>query len=463
MRHTIHLTGIVVLLVSGCGAPPGEEVGNGSQAVTSGDIYNLGTLAHPGSCMDALGGGTADGTQIQEYTCNGTGAQSFELRSAGGGAFNIVNTQANKCVDVQANATANGTKIQLYDCNGTTAQTFIPQGAANGSVNFVNTNSNKCLDVQADNPASGTVVQLYECNGTNAQAWNPTLIGSSAGGSGSSSGGSGSSSGGTGSSSGSGGGGTPATRAVMYLDNWSGSFASWSTKVDFTKMTHLLLAFATVSGTNTWGNSLGDTSDVQTIAAAAHAKGVKVLVSIGGGGGDQTVISAYQSASNIAPLVANLDAMVAAMNLDGVDVDLESPGSMTSSSNYSAFVAKLISTFRPEGKLVTAASAEYIVQGQNPDATIVATLKSFDFINDMIYSNSVSDFTSEAAWWTGGAVGLPKDNLTLGICFGECGGAPSVATVDQVTTDSMAYGGVMCWDYTDADEATLWPAIQSAL
>ena len=255
----------------------------------------------------------------------------------------------------------------------------------------------------------------------------------------------------------------PGTRAVMYLDNWSGSFASWSTKVDFTKMTHLMLAFATVSGTNTWGNSLGDTSDVQTIVAAAHAQGVKVLVSIGGGGGDQTVISAYQSASNIAPLVANLDAMVAAMNLDGVDVDLESPSSQTSGSNYPAFVAKLIATFHPEGKLVTTASAEYIVQGQNPDATIVATLNSFDFINDMVYSNNYSDYTSEAAWWTGSPVNLPNENLALGICLGECGGAPSTSTVEQVTMTAKNYGGVMCWDYTDQDESTLWPAIQSAL
>ncbi|MGD0526540.1 MAG: glycosyl hydrolase family 18 protein [Polyangiaceae bacterium] len=273
-----------------------------------------------------------------------------------------------------------------------------------------------------------------------------------------------------GSDSGGGGGatdggsvGTPSIRAVMYLDNWSGSFASWATKVDFTKMTHLNLAFATVTGTNGWGTTLGTTDDVLTIVSAAHAKNVKVLVSIGGGGGDQTVITAYQSASNIAPLVANLDTMVTAMNLDGVDVDLESPGSQTSSSNYPAFVKQLIATFHAEGKLVTTASAEYIVQGQNPDATIVSALSSFDWVNDMIYSNSVSDFTSEAAWWTASPVNLPKDKLALGICLGECGGAPSTATVEQVTTDSKGYGGVMCWDYTDADEATLWPAIQSAL
>src|ERR1700721_216203 len=72
----------LALLAPGCGAPASEKVGNSGEDVTSGDIYNFGTLAHSGSCMDALAGGTADGTQIQEYTCNGTGAQSFELRSA---------------------------------------------------------------------------------------------------------------------------------------------------------------------------------------------------------------------------------------------------------------------------------------------------------------------------------------------------------------------------------------------
>jgi hypothetical protein len=258
----------------------------------------------------------------------------------------------------------------------------------------------------------------------------------------------------------------PTTKAVMYLDNWSGSFASWATKIDFTKLTHLNLAFATVTGGNSWGSTLGDTADVQTIAAAAHAKNVQVLVSLGGGGGDRSVIDAYKSASNIGPLVANLDAMVSAMNLDGVDVDLESPGDMTSSGNYPAFVSALISTFRPEGKLVTTALAQYIVQGQNPDATIVATLNSFDFVNDMIYSATASDFTNEAAWWTGSPVGLPKEKLVWGVCFdggGECAN-PSVTVVKQLTTASKAYGGIMIWDYTDSSVGSMmWPAIQSEL
>jgi len=248
----------------------------------------------------------------------------------------------------------------------------------------------------------------------------------------------------------------------MYLGEGGGLSSSWATKVDFTKMTHLLLAFGTVNGTNSW-NGPGATSDIQAIAAAAHAKNVKVLVSIGGAGGDKSVINAYASASNIAPLVANLDMMVSSMNLDGVDVDLETGNQMRSSSNYPAFVSALISTFHPEGKLVTTATAQYIVQAQNPDAMIVAALKSFDFINDMIYTANLSDFTSEASWFTGSTIGVPKENVVWGICFGECGAAPSVATTQQITMGSLAYGGVMAWNYQDSSESTLWPAMQAAL
>jgi Glycosyl hydrolases family 18 len=249
---------------------------------------------------------------------------------------------------------------------------------------------------------------------------------------------------------------TPATKVTMYLPNWNGSFSSWATMIDFNKMTHLLLAFGTVSGTNGWDLGAAD-SDVQTLAAAAHAANVKVLVSIGGADGDITIINAYGSASNIAPLVSNLDSMVSRLNLDGVDVDLERGGMMQSGSNYPAFVSQLLSTFHPEGKLVTSALAQYIVQDANPDPTITATVQSFDFINDMIYTTNMSDYTNEANWWTS-TIQLPNDKLVWGVLFGN---GLSVGTVTQIATASKAYGGIMCWEYTQQTESTLWPAIQS--
>ena len=172
----------ITFVATGCAPEPDESVAQTREDVTisaivSGAIYNFGTLANPGSCIDAQSGGTTDGTALQEWPCNGTGSQSYELVDDGTGAFYVVNTQANKCVDVAAGGTANGTRIQLYDCNGTAAQRFLAQDAGNGLVSFVNANSNRCLDVTAASPTAGTALQLYDCNGTSAQQWNPAVIG----------------------------------------------------------------------------------------------------------------------------------------------------------------------------------------------------------------------------------------------------------------------------------------------
>src|SRR6185437_11174415 len=155
-----------------------DDPGKLEAASTTATVYNYGTLAHPGSCLDASGAGTTDGTQIQEWECNGTGAQAYAVLDQGDGTVNLLNTHANKCVDVYGAGTGNGNKIDLWDCNGTVAQKFILRPSGNGFVNIVNPNSNKCLDVAGDNPNDGTVVQLYDCNGTNAQKWNPAAIGS---------------------------------------------------------------------------------------------------------------------------------------------------------------------------------------------------------------------------------------------------------------------------------------------
>jgi hypothetical protein len=252
---------------------------------------------------------------------------------------------------------------------------------------------------------------------------------------------------------------TPDTKVVMYLPNWSGSYSSWATKIDFNKMTHLLLAFGTVdSGTNDWSMGAPD-ADVQALAAAAHSKNVKVLVSIGGADDDIGIITRYQTQSNISPLVANLDALVGRLDLDGVDVDLERGGDMKSTSNYPAFVGALISTFRPEGKIVSSALAQYIVQDAGANAALFTVLNSFDFINLMIYSTNMNDYTNEVNWWVK-TVGAPKANLTWGIEFTS---QLTVATVQQITMASKAYGGVMVWEYSQPTEPQLWPAVQSAL
>ena len=66
-------------------------------------------------CVDVAGANSANGTRVQLWTCNGSGAQQWTVGTDG------TIRALGKCMDV-AGATANGTQIQLWDCNGTGAQ-----------------------------------------------------------------------------------------------------------------------------------------------------------------------------------------------------------------------------------------------------------------------------------------------------------------------------------------------------
>lgn len=252
----------------------------------------------------------------------------------------------------------------------------------------------------------------------------------------------------------------PPIKAVMYLPNWSGSFASWAGKLSFDKMTHLDLAFGTLkSGTSDWSLGAAD-DDVKTIAAAAHAKGVKVMVSIGGADDDLPIINRYADQANIQPMVDNLDAFIKRLDLDGVDVDLERGNGLKASTNFSKFLSTLIAKLRPQGKVVSCALAQYIIEDTGDDAdTTAAWLNTYDFINLMIYNPNMGTYTKELDWWTGQRK-IPKGKLTWGA---ELSNKTSTDYAKQLTTASKEYGGIMAWELSMPTATTLWPAIQSAL
>ncbi|MFG3467342.1 ricin-type beta-trefoil lectin domain protein [Streptomyces sp. NPDC047853] len=114
-----------------------------------------------GKCLDVDNSQTADGTEIQIWTCNGTGAQQWTL--PGDGTIRALN----KCLDVSGGGSADGTKIQLWTCNGSGAQTWQPQ--ADGTVR--NPQSGKCLDASGGTWNDGTPVHLWTCHTGTNQKW----------------------------------------------------------------------------------------------------------------------------------------------------------------------------------------------------------------------------------------------------------------------------------------------------
>ncbi|MEU7851858.1 ThuA domain-containing protein [Micromonospora parva] len=114
-----------------------------------------------GKCLDVRNGATADGTQIQIYTCNNSAAQTWTVTP------NSTIKALGKCLDVNGSGTADGTKIQLWTCNGTGAQNWAAQ--SDGTLR--NPSSGKCLDVSGNNSADSTIVHLWTCLNAANQKW----------------------------------------------------------------------------------------------------------------------------------------------------------------------------------------------------------------------------------------------------------------------------------------------------
>ncbi|MCO5999088.1 RICIN domain-containing protein [Actinoallomurus rhizosphaericola] len=137
--------------------------------------------AGSGKCVDAAAAGTANGTAVQQYTCNATTAQQWQLKTAADtGYYVIVNSNGSQpAVDVDGPSTADGAKIHLWNNGGWASQEWQPVQEAGANYHFVNRYSGKCLDVPGASTADGVQLQQYTCNGTAAQSFVLTPVGGS--------------------------------------------------------------------------------------------------------------------------------------------------------------------------------------------------------------------------------------------------------------------------------------------
>jgi hypothetical protein len=151
-------------------------------------------------CLDVDHSHTDNGTPVQAFPCNGSGAQQWR-QTANGALVNpesgrcldtpdqsadwniaifdctgtasqkwtvpsVIRGDFGKCVDVDFSGTDNGTPVQLFDCNGTNAQRWTR--GSNNSFQALG----KCLDVAGAGTANGTKTVLFDCNGATSQQWN---------------------------------------------------------------------------------------------------------------------------------------------------------------------------------------------------------------------------------------------------------------------------------------------------
>jgi len=146
---------------------------NGLRQQQWGEVSNTAALLNSGTSLvlDAVGYGASNGTRLQLYTGAGSTNQAWRFTNT------AIVANGGRVLDGIGFGTGNGTLIQLYDDAGTSNQrwTFDPR---NGRIV---TPGGRCLDVQGFGTANGTPVQLWDCNGTDNQVFRlgagGTLIG----------------------------------------------------------------------------------------------------------------------------------------------------------------------------------------------------------------------------------------------------------------------------------------------
>ena len=149
------------------------------------------------------------------------------------------------------------------------------------------------------------------------------------------------------------------------------------------KLTHLNLAFA---NPNQEGSLVfGRGADIKPVVTKGHEAGLKVYVSLAGGGRpSKTAWKTALQPANRATFISNILAFVEENSLDGVDVDIEWNLLPTIGELYTPFVIELKEALHAKGKGISAALGATGLH----EAVSQESLEAYDFINVMAYDKT---------------------------------------------------------------------------
>ena len=216
------------------------------------------------------------------------------------------------------------------------------------------------------------------------------------------------------------------TNVVGYFPTYQ-NFPNEINNIDLAKLTHLNIAFANPNSSGAIVVDGASNSSVTTVVNAAHAKNVKVLLSIGGAGAPGNYYhTAFSNSTNMTNFVNACVNYTTTYNLDGIDVDIEGDvldGNQVTSSQYQSFVTQLASALHAKNKIMTAAVADWF--GSFVTNTAAA---QFDFIGVMAYDEHIPGSGDQPGpngdyqfavdnynYWHG--KGVPGSKINIGVPF----------------------------------------------
>src|SRR5687767_6898053 len=119
-----------------------------SEAQISGTAWYTIRNRASAKCVDARGAASANGTAVQQYTCNSTLAQQWQFQPTSGGYYRINNrNNTAQAIDVSNVSTADGALLHLWTYGGGNNQQWLPVDEGGGAYHFVSRHSSKCIDL----------------------------------------------------------------------------------------------------------------------------------------------------------------------------------------------------------------------------------------------------------------------------------------------------------------------------
>ena len=211
-------------------------------------------------------------------------------------------------------------------------------------------------------------------------------------------------------------------------------------KLELDKLTYLNLAFANPDADGNLRFSGG--ADINPVVKKGHEAGLKVYVSLAGGGRpDTTIWKSVLQPDNMPSFVKAILDYVEENDLDGVDVDIEWNLLPTIGDLYTPFVVELRNALHARGKGITSALG---ARRLHPAVT-QESLDAYDFINVMVYDktgiwrpddigpHSPYSYAEEAIDFWIGEKKIPADRMILGVPFYGFDFTPPARYIDYKT------------------------------
>jgi ricin-type beta-trefoil lectin protein len=89
-----------------------------------GGYYEVTNVNAPAEAWNVVNNGTSNGSLMQLWTYAGNSNEEWEAVSLGNGYYKFIGKGSGLCLDTPSASTANGVQLDIYTCNGTAAQAF---------------------------------------------------------------------------------------------------------------------------------------------------------------------------------------------------------------------------------------------------------------------------------------------------------------------------------------------------